>query len=78
MDRIHELTGLIGIVATLLGVWLQVRRGDFASEAEERVKDGKWTEAEARKRVWLIAWSAGMLTAIGVVCLGLAAVQLFG
>jgi hypothetical protein len=73
----YEILGLIGIVASLAGIWMQTKRSWMNSDAEEAVKDGIMTEAAARRRIAVIAWSTRLLTATGVVCLTFAGWKLF-
>lgn len=73
----YEVLGLIGIVATLAGVWMQSKRTGLDSDAEEAVKDGVMTEMAARRRISIIAWGTRLLTATGVVCLTFAGWKLF-
>ena len=73
----YEVLGLIGIIASLAGVWMETRRSWLNSDAEEAVKDGMMTEAAARRRIAVIAWSTRLLTATGVVCLSFAGWRLF-
>jgi hypothetical protein len=73
----YEILGLIGILASVAGIWMQTRRSHFDSDAEEAVKDGKLTEADARRRMKLIGWSTTVLTLTGVACLIFAGWELF-
>jgi formate hydrogenlyase subunit 4 len=73
----YEVLGLIGIVATLAGVWMQSKRSRLDSDAEEAVKDGMMTEMAARRRISIITWGTRLLTATGVVCLSFAGWRLF-
>jgi formate hydrogenlyase subunit 4 len=73
----YEVLGLIGIIATLAGVWMQSKRSGLDSDAEEAVKDGMMTEMAARRRISIITWGTRLLTATGVVCLSFAGWRLF-
>jgi formate hydrogenlyase subunit 4 len=73
----YEILGLIGIVASLAGIWMESKRNWLNSDAEEAVKDGMMTETAARRRIAVIAWSTRLLTATGVVCLSFAGWKLF-
>lgn len=73
----YEILGLIGVVASLAGVWMQSKRSGLDSDAEEAVKDGMMTEAAARRRISIIAWGTRLLTATGVICLTFAGWKLF-
>jgi hypothetical protein len=73
----YEVLGLIGIAASLAGVWMESKRNWLNSDAEEAVKDGVMSEATARRRIAVIAWSTRLLTVTGVVCLTFAGWKLF-
>jgi hypothetical protein len=73
----YEVLGLIGIVASLAGIWMESKRNLLNSDAEEAVKDGVMTEAAARRRISVIAWSTRLLTLTGVFCLSFAGWKLF-
>lgn len=73
----YEVLGLIGVVASLAGVWMQSQRTGLDSDAEEAVKDGVMTESAARRRIAIIAWGTRLLTATGMVCLSFAGWKLF-
>lgn len=73
----YEVLGLIGIVASLAGVWMQSQRTGLDSDAEEAVKDGMMTETAARRRIAIIAWGTKLLTATGMICLCFAGWKLF-
>ena len=74
----YEIMGLIGIAASLAGVWMQSQRSGLDSDAEEAVKDGTMTETAARRRITLIAWGTRLLTTTGILCLGVAGWKLLG
>lgn len=73
----YEVLGLIGIAASLAGVWMESKRSWLNSDAEEAVKDGVMSEATARRRIAVISWSTRLLTVTGVVCLTFAGWKLF-
>lgn len=77
MRESYEILGLIGIVASLAGIWMESKRSWMNSDAEEAVKDGVMSETAARRRIAVIAWSTRLLTATGVVCLSFAGWKLF-
>jgi hypothetical protein len=73
----YEVLGLIGIVASIAGIWMQTQRNGLNSDAEEAVKDGHMTEAAARRRISVIGWTTRLVTLTGVICLAAAGWDLF-
>jgi hypothetical protein len=61
----EELSFLLGAVLTILGTMLQWQVPRLRMSAEEHVKDGKQTEAQAARKVRIYAVSAPIVTAIG-------------
>jgi hypothetical protein len=57
-----------GVVLMLLGIYLRWALPDYLMTAEERTKEGRWTESEARRR---IAWMRYGGPAVVLVGLGL-------
>jgi hypothetical protein len=65
----HHSLGVVAIVITSIGMWLQWRLAAHRENAEEAVKDGKLTELQARRRIQLFGICSPAITVIGVALL---------
>lgn len=61
----EEVSFLLGAALTVLGTMLQWQVPRQRMSAEERMKDGKLTEAQAARRIRFYTLSAPVLTVIG-------------
>lgn len=55
-----------GVVLMLLGAYLRWMLPEYRMAAEERTKEGRWTELEARRRVAWLRYSSPIVVLIGV------------
>lgn len=61
----RELAAYAAVVITLLGVRLCWRAPRYRMSMEERAKDGRLTEDEARRRITFIAWLGPSIAIFG-------------
>lgn len=59
----------VGAILTLLGMFLHWRLTHYRMSAEERIKDGELSEADAARRIRLQAYSAPIFTILGALAL---------
>lgn len=59
----------LGALVTLVGVWLQWQLPRRRMSAEEALKDGKLTEADANRQIRLHAIAAPTLTVFGALAM---------
>lgn len=71
--NLAELVGLLGILITLIGVWLHWRLSDWLAGLEEDLKDGKLTPRQFAQSVRRAQWLPMLFTLTGV-CLLVSAV----
>ncbi|QYM78128.1 hypothetical protein K0B96_12510 [Horticoccus luteus] len=72
-----EILGVLGMVTTLAGIWLQWNQHWKRSDAEEALKDGKLSPAGAARRIRTWRVLAPTLTIAGTLILGVAGAGLF-
>lgn len=72
-SRLFDELGVAGaILLTMAGLGLHLYRANHRMTVEERVKDSRMTEAEARRQMKFYALWAPVVTVLGVVLLSLA------
>lgn len=59
-----------GVVVTILGTWLCWGTHRYRMSIEERAKDGKLTEDEARKKIARMAWFGPAIIVVGFMLIG--------
>jgi hypothetical protein len=64
-----ELAILVAAVVTLCGVWICWQAPYYRMQVEERAKDGKLTEEQARRRVTHSSWVGPAVVFIGMTAL---------
>ena len=72
-----EIVGLLAVLVTLVGIWLQWHRNEHISAVEEDLKNAKITEEQAWHRMRLVNWRATVVVAAGLVLLLGTAIGLF-
>lgn len=72
-----ESMALLGLITTLVGIWLQWNQHWKRSDAEEALKDHKLSPAEAAHRIRIWRVIAPAVTIAGTTIFGLAAAGLF-
>jgi hypothetical protein len=76
MPLLDEL-GLAGaVILTIVGIALHLYRARHQMSVEERVKDSRMTEEEARRQIEFLRLWAPLVTLLGVVLLALAVYDL--
>jgi hypothetical protein len=75
---LDEIGIAVAIMLTMVGVALHLYRPRHQMSVEERVKDAKMTEDEARRQMRFYAWCAPAVTSVGIVLLTLAIYDLAG
>lgn len=56
----------VGVVFMLLGVYLRWMLPDYRMTAEERTKEGRWTELQARRRIAWLRFSSPIVVLLGL------------
>lgn len=73
-----EALGVVAVVVTLVGLWLNWRRPVHEAEIEEAVKDGKLTTEQAWRRNRWVRRRAKVVVTAGVLLMGAGLLTLFG
>lgn len=68
----------VALVLTFAGVALQWHQNNHRMSLEERVKDGKVSEDEARRQILFYSRFAPIATVLGIALLGLVLFDLMG
>lgn len=68
----RELLAGLAVVITLAGTYLCWHSHRHRMSIEERAKDGKLTEDQARRKIWFMGWFAPTVAIGGCVLMALA------
>lgn len=73
---LYETIGFLGVIVTLIGVWLRSRLVELESMGEEAVKNRKLTPEGERRRARAFRWWSAATIFIGLTVLLLAIVNI--
>lgn len=71
-----EILGLVAVLATIVGLWLNWQRSWHIADLEEDVKNGKISEEQGWRRARWVHWRATTVLVLGVTLLIAASVGL--
>jgi hypothetical protein len=71
----RELVGLVAVLTTILGIWMQWHRQSHLSDIEESVKNGDIPPDEGHRRIRFVDWRATVLVVAGMGLLVFSAVN---
>jgi hypothetical protein len=69
METVKEISLAVAAAITLWGIWLSWLAPHRQMSIEERAKNGRLTEEQARRKIRQHAWFGPVVTVMGIVLL---------